>query len=197
MPRAWEKKNGQVSKWIKQWILRCLPEKKREREREKERNKDSPYFPKGIHSKERDSWFMQYQKYLGLGKLWKIPHTRTSRSKCMTGISLWFDFWLSKICDASMPTLIPTQNSTQSFSARIWKEGKNSKMPLVRYHTHWAIEWIIWGTYIYFAKFTKPLERWLIEEWMIGSSVITVLSCNHPRTWKSYTPHKGSRKKGG
>jgi hypothetical protein len=44
-------------------------QKKREREREKERNKDSPYFPKGIHSKERDSWFKQYQKYLGLGKL--------------------------------------------------------------------------------------------------------------------------------
>jgi hypothetical protein len=31
---AWERKNGQVSKRIKQWALRCPPEKK-EREKEK------------------------------------------------------------------------------------------------------------------------------------------------------------------
>jgi hypothetical protein len=97
---------------------------------------------------------------------------------------LWSGLWLSKICDASMPTFIPTQNSTQSLSGRIWKEGKFKK-PLVRYHTHWVIEWIIWGTYIYFAKPIKHPVRWSIKERMIGDSVITVLSYNHPRTWKS------------
>jgi hypothetical protein len=87
-----------------------------------------------------------------------------------------------------MPTFIPTQNSTQSFS-----EGK-LKMPLVRYNTHWAIKWIIWGTYIYFAKLTKPPDRWLIKERIIGDYVITILSCNHPRTWKSSKPHKYQEK---
>jgi hypothetical protein len=42
---------GHEKKWtrvriIKQWVLRCPPEKKEEK-----RNKDSPYFQKGIHSK--------------------------------------------------------------------------------------------------------------------------------------------------
>jgi putative exporter of polyketide antibiotics len=39
-------------------------------------------------------------------------------------------------------------------------------------------------------KFTKPPNRWSIKERMIGDSVITILSWNHPRTWKSYTPHR-------
>ena len=67
-------------------------------------------------------------------------------------------------------------------------------MPLVRFHTHWAIERIIWGTYICFTKLKKPLDKWLIKEWMIGDSVITVLSCNRPITWKSYTPHRDQGK---
>jgi hypothetical protein len=46
----------------------------------------------------------------------------------------------------------------------------------------------------YFTKFIKPLDRWLIKEWMIGDSVITVLFCNHPRTWKIYTPHRDQGK---
>ena len=29
---------------------------------------------------------------------------------------------------------------------------------------------------------------------MIGDSVITILSCNRPRTWKSYMPHRDQGK---
>jgi hypothetical protein len=157
----------------------------RKKKRKEKEIKASTYFPKR-HLSKRESW------YKGVPKIFRIrnhfSHTYTSRSKCMTCISLWFNFWLSNICDASMLTL-PTQNSTQSFSGRLWKEGK-FKMPLVRYDTHWAIERIIWGTYIYFAKLIKPLDRWLIKDQMIGDSVITIPSCNHPRTWKSKKPYK-------
>jgi hypothetical protein len=44
-------------------------------------------------------------------------------------------------------------------------------------------------------KFIKPPDRWLIEEWMIGNSFITNLSCNRPRTWKGYKPHKHQSKR--
>ena len=92
------------------------------------------------------------------------------------------------------PLFIPTQKTPlKAFSGRMWKEGKISNA-LVRFHTHWAIERIIRGTYICFTKLIKPSDRWLIKEWMIGDSVITVLSCNHPRTCKSYTPHKDQGK---
>jgi hypothetical protein len=91
------------------------------------------------------------------------------------------------------PTFIPIQNSTQSLSDRIWKEGK-IQMPLVRYHTLWAVERNIRWTYISLQKLIKPLDRWLIKEWMISDSVITILSCNRPKTWKSYTPHKDQGK---
>ena len=73
------------------------------------------------------------------------------------------------------------------------KEVKLS-MPWWGFIHIWAIERIIWGTYICFTKLIKPLDRWLIEEWMIGDSVITVISCNHPRTWKSYMPHRDQGK---
>ena len=58
----------------------------------------------------------------------------------------------------------------------------------------WAIMRIIRGTYFCFTKLIKPLDRWLIKEWMIGDSVITILFCNRPRTWKSYTPHRDQGK---
>ena len=57
-------------------------------------------------------------------------------------------------------------------------------------YTHWAIEWFIWGTYFLFVKLIKPLERKLIKEWMTSNSVITILSCKHPRTWKSNETRK-------
>jgi hypothetical protein len=112
----------------------------------------------------------------------------------MTCISLWSSFWLSKICDASMLHFhtYPKLHS-KAFSGRIRKRRKITNA-LVRFHTPWAIERIIWETYFCFTKLIKPLDRWLIEEWMIGDSVITILPCNRPRTWKSYTPHKDQGK---
>ena len=131
------------------------------------------------------------QRSTKLFRIWnitKIPHTCTSWSKCMACISLRSGFWLSKICDASMPHFhtYPKLHS-KAFSDRV-KRRQNFQIPLVRFHTLWAIERIIWGTYICFTKLVKPSDRWLIKEWMIGDSVITFLSCNHPRTWKSYRP---------
>jgi hypothetical protein len=75
----------------------------------------------------------------------------------------------------------------KAFSGRIWKR-RQIPNDLVRFHTHWAIERIIWGIYVCFTKLIKPLDRWLIEEWMIGDSVINVLSCNRSRTWKAIRP---------
>ena len=108
----------------------------------------------------------------------------------MTCISLRSGFWLSKICDASMPHFhtYPKLHS-KAFSGRV-KRRQKFEMPLVRFHTLWTIDRIIWGTYICFTKLIKPLDRWLIREWMIGDSIITILSCNRPRTWKSYMPHR-------
>jgi hypothetical protein len=70
-----------------------------------------------------------------------------------------------------------------------YEKKANSKTHLVRYNTHWVIKWIIWGTYLYFTKLTKLPDRRLIKEWMTVNSVITILSCNRPRTWKGYKPY--------
>ena len=111
----------------------------------------------------------------------------------MTCMSLRSDFWLSNICDVSMPQFHTYPKLHQkAFSGRM-KRRKISNA-LVRFHTHRAIERIIRGTYIYFIKLIKPLDRWLIKEWMIGDSVIIILSCNRPRTWKSYKPHRDQGK---
>jgi hypothetical protein len=114
----------------------------------------------------------------------------------MTCISLRSGFWLSKICDASMPdfSYLP-KTPLKSLLVVGYEKKAKIQMPLVMYCTHWAIERIIWGTYICFTKLIKPLHKWLIEEWMIGDSIITFLSCNHPITWKRYTPH-GNKGKG-
>ena len=103
--------------------------------------------------------------------------------------------FLSKICDASMPhfSYLP-KTPLKSLSGRIWKRRQKYQMPLVRFHTHWAIKRIIWGTYFCFTKLIKPSDRWLIIEWMFGDFVITILSCNRPRTWKSYMSHMNQGK---
>ena len=96
-------------------------------------------------------------------------------------------FWLSNICDASMP-LIHTYPKLHSKPLEVgWKEGKTIKC-LGEDRTHWAIEWIIWGTYIYFEKLIKPLDRRLIKEWMIGNSVKSVLSCSRLRLVNAISP---------
>ena len=118
-----EKKNVHAKRHERK---KCMPKSMKKR---KERNKDSPYFQiKGIYPKERESWSKWVQKYLELGTLWKISHTCTSWSKCMTCISLRFDFWLSKICDASMPHFhtYPKLHS-KALVVGYQKEGKNIK----------------------------------------------------------------------
>ena len=37
----------------------------------------------------------------------------------------------------------------------------------------------------YFVMLSEPPKRKLIKEWMTSNSVKPILSCNHPRTWKS------------
>ena len=112
----------------------------------------------------------------------------------MSCICLRYGFSLSKICDASMRQFhtYPKLHS-KAINGRIWKR-RQIPNALVRLHTLWAIVGIIWGTYICFTKLIKPPNRWLIKERMISSSVLTVLSCNHQRTWKSYTPHRDQEK---
>jgi hypothetical protein len=56
-------------------------------------------------------------------------------------------------------------------------------------HIERSSEWFEELTFL-LQKITKPPDRWLIKEWMIGNSVITVLSSNCPRTSKGYKPHK-------
>jgi hypothetical protein len=61
-------------------------------------------------------------------------------------------------------------------------------------HIEWSRESFEELTFL-LPKFIKPPDRWLIKERVIGNSVITVLSCNCPRTWKSYKPHKHQGKR--
>ena len=63
-------------------------------------------------------------------------------------------FWLSNIYDVSMP-LIHTYLKLHSKLLEIgWKEGKTIKC-LDEDHAHWAIKWILWGTYVLFCKTHK------------------------------------------
>jgi hypothetical protein len=155
--------------------------KRKEKERFKEYQKKERVMIQGV------------PKIFRIRNFIKILHTCMSWSKCMTCISLRSGLWLSKICDASMPhfhTYLKLHSKTLVLGYE--KEGKIPNA-LVRFHIHWAIERIIWGTYICFTKLIKPLDRWLIKEWM--TSIITVLSCNCPRTWKIYTPHRDQDKR--
>jgi hypothetical protein len=120
----------------------------------KERNKDSPYFQiKGIPPKGR-VMIKWVQKYLRIRKIIKIPHTCTSWSKCMTWISLDPVFDLARDVMQVCLNFLPTQNSTKKPLMVGWKEGKISNA-LVMFYTHWVIEWIIWGTYIFLQKLIK------------------------------------------
>ena len=112
----------------------------------------------------------------------------------MTCISLRSGLWLSKICDASIPQFhtYPKLHS-KAFSGRIWKIRQNTKCHGEVSYTLSDQENHLRNLH-FFAKFIKPPNRWLIKEWMISDSIITVLSCNCPRTWKSYTLHKDQGK---
>jgi hypothetical protein len=134
----------------------------------KERNKDSPYFQiKGIPPKGR-VMIKWVQKYLRIRKIIKIPHTCASWSKCMTWISLDPVFDLARDVTQVCLNFLPTQNFTKNPLIVGWKEGKISNA-LVMFYTHWVIEWIIWGTYIFFAKTYKNLwiKGWSRNEWLV------------------------------
>jgi hypothetical protein len=80
----------------------------------------------------------------------------------------------------------------KSFSGRLWKRRQNAfgEVPYT------LSDWMNHSRNLhFFTKLTKSLDRWCIKAWMIGDSIITILSCNHPRTWKSKKPHryKGKR----
>ena len=112
----------------------------------------------------------------------------------MTCISLRSSFWLSKICDASMPHF-HTYPKLHSKALVVGNEKKAKfQMPWCGFiHIERLRESFEELTFI-LQKLIKSSDRWLIKEWMIGDSVITVLSCNDPRTWKSYTPHRDQEK---
>ena len=113
----------------------------------------------------------------------------------MPCISLRSGLWLSKICDASMP----------HFHAY---PKLHSKALVVGYEKKAKFKCLWWGfihiersresfeelTFVLQKKFIKPLDRWLIKEWMIGNFVITFLSYNRPRTWESYMLHNNQGK---
>ena len=123
------------------------------------------------------------QKILGLGKysthlhiLIKVYDLHLLRS----------GFWLSNICDVSMP-LIHTYLKLHSKLFRDRMKRRQNKC-LCKDHTHWATEWIIWGTYSLFLQNSISLDRRLIKEWMIGNSIKSILSCNHLRLGKAISP---------
>ena len=132
----------------------------------KKKNKDNPYFQGNYQN--RESHDQRSTKNIRIRK--NIPHTCTSWSKCMTCISLDPVFYLT-IYVMQVYLSFHTYPKLHSKPLKIgWKEGKTTKC-LGEDHTHWVIEWIIWGTYIYFTKFIKSPDRRLIKEWMIGNSV--------------------------
>jgi hypothetical protein len=128
---------------------------------------------------------------LELGK-YRNSHTYTSWSKCMTCISLSLVFDLAKHVAQVCINFIPTQNSTKKPLVG-WKESKTSKfLGEVLYTLSDRVNHL--RNLYFFTKLIKPLDRRLIKEWMICDSVIIILSCNRPWTWKSYKPHKDQGK---
>jgi hypothetical protein len=89
-----------------------------------------------------------------------------------------------------MPTFIPTKKlHSKALVVGYEKEGKFKCLGEVSYtleRSRESFEELIF----FLQKFIKPPDRWSIKERMIGDYIITILSCNNPRTWKSYTPHR-------
>jgi hypothetical protein len=103
-------------------------------------------------------------------------------------------FDLATLCDASMPrSHTYLKYHQKAFRGRMKKKAK--------YQMPW------WGSYtlsdwvnhlsnlLFILQNSKhPDKKKLIKEWMIGNSVTTVLSCNHPRTRKSNKPYRNQDK---
>ena len=85
------------------------------------------------------------------------------------------------------PPLYLPKTPLISLSGRIWKATLQCLWWGI--HTLWAIERIIWGTYISLQKFSKPPERWFILGWMISNVYESNRSCNHPWLEMAKRPH--------
>jgi hypothetical protein len=107
--------------WVKNACQRAWRKEKKEKI-----NKDSPYFQiEALIQIERDSWLKGVPKIFRIRKVVKNSTLCTSWSKCMTCISLWSGFWLSNICDASMPTSHSDQKlHSKALVVGYEKEGK-------------------------------------------------------------------------
>ena len=103
-------------------------------------------------------------------------------------------FGLSNICDVSMP-LIHTYLKLHSkpFKRLDEKKAKLSNA-LVRIIRIERLSESFEELTLYFIKLIKPQDRKLIKELMIGNYVITILSCKHPKIWKSNKPHRDQGK---
>jgi hypothetical protein len=101
----------------------------------------------------------------------------------MTCISLDLAFDLVKLCDASVHLFHPYPKLHKSLLEVGWKRKANSKS-LCEDHTHWAIEWIIRGTYFLLQNFQnlQKESRSKNERLVVYK---TVLSCNRPRLEKA------------
>ena len=115
----------------KAWEKNACQRAWRKEKKNKERNKDITYFQiTGIHPKERDSWFKGVPKIFRIRTSWKMPHTCTSWSKCMTCISLGPVFDLAKYVIPVCLNLIPTQNSKKKPLVVGMKKKAKYQMPL-------------------------------------------------------------------
>ena len=95
-------------------------------------------------------------------------------------------FWLSNICDVSMP-LIHTYLKLHSKLFRDRMKRRQNNAMVRNIHIERSSESFEELTF-YFAKLMKPLDRRLIKEWMIGNSIKTIPSCNHLRLGKVISP---------
>ena len=128
----------------------------------------------------------EYQKILGLGKYSTHLHILI---KMYDLHLLGSGFWLSNICDVSMP-LIHTYLKFHSKPIKRYDEKKEKQSnTLVRIIHVERLSKSFEELMFYFTKLIKPLDRRLIKEWMIGNSIKIILSCNRPRIWKSIKPH--------
>ena len=140
---------------------------KKEKERKKER-KDSPHF-QNQSKRERGMTKEFKQKF-------KISHTCTSWSKCMTWISLDPVFDLATLCDASMPCLSYLLKAPYKPFVRIIQILSDQV-----YHSR---------NLTLFYKIFKTSGKKFDQRMNDKCFCETVLSCNHPRHGEANKLHK-------
>jgi hypothetical protein len=104
--------------------------------------KDSPYFQiKGIHQKERDAWFKEYQKQLELEHYKNSTHLHYFDLGVWCFPLVWSGIWLYNICKVSVPQNIHPKAPHKLIRNRmIKKKAKSQNMPWRR--TNYKI-WVI------------------------------------------------------